>query len=875
MVSEQKKVLEVFFSYAHKDQDLRDQLETHLSLLKHQGFIANWHDRKIIAGTEWDREIDTHLNSAQIILLLISADFLASPYCYDIEVKRAMEMHNSGEARVIPIILRHCDWHTAPFGKLQALPTDGKPVESRNWYDKDEAFYDITQGIRKAVADLQSLETAVKVRDVSSGDMTKIEVKHTLPITAGAPSAALPPIWNIPYPRNPFFLGRDEILVHLHHLLQANQTTALSQPQAVSGLGGIGKTQLALEYAYRYHQDYQAVLWAHAESHETLVSSYISLASLLHLPEREAKEQEITVLAVKNWLQAHRGWLLVLDNADDLTILYAFVPPVPGGHLLLTTRATATGRLAHRIEIEILTPKQGALFFLRRSGLLPPDATLEDASPHEQSLAIQLSRELGGLPLALDQAGAYVEQTSTNLVEYWQLYQQYRADLLQQRGGLVSDHPSSVATTWLVSFQRVEERNQAAADLLRLLAWLPPDGIAEEILPAGASFLGPVLALVAENGLLRNQAIEALRAYSFIQRDSKERMLSMHRLVQAVLRDRQDEVERCLWIERMILTINAAFPAAHEFKNWPQCERLLPSALLAAQWSETYQISRTEVGRLLLEMATYLRDRARYAEAEPLYQRALLIWEQQVGSEHPYVASTLDGLANLYFFQGKHEEAEPRFQRALRIWKQQVGPDDPQVAYLLNNMANLYTSEGKYAEAELLYQRALRIVELQMGSEDVFLAQSLNNLAYLYFVQGKYAEAEPLYQRALLIYEQLFGPEHPYVAFPLIGLADLYAKQGKYTEAEPLYQRALHIRQQQLGLEHSATAVAISGLAILREAQGNLQEALPLYQRALSIQDKNLGPDHPETRETHQRLTALQQSISQEDSLPERHGQDN
>ena len=149
--------------------------------MKKQGFISSWHDHKIIAGTEWVGEIDAHLNTAQIILLLISADFLASTYCYDIEVKRAMERHNAGEARVIPIILRHCDWHHAPFGKLQALPTDGKPVESRNWHDKDEAFYDITQGIRKAVEDLQSLKTAVQVLDVSLGDISKTDVKHTLP----------------------------------------------------------------------------------------------------------------------------------------------------------------------------------------------------------------------------------------------------------------------------------------------------------------------------------------------------------------------------------------------------------------------------------------------------------------------------------------------------------------------------------------------------------------------------------------------------------------------------------------------------------------------------------------------------------------------
>jgi len=136
-------------------------------------------------------------------------------------------------------------------------------------------------------------------------------------------------------------------------------------------LGGIGKSQLALEYAYRYHQDYQMVLWARAESTEALVSSYVAIASLLRLPEREAKEQEIIVQAVKTWLQTHRGWLLILDNADELTLLPDFLPSSLGGHLLLTTRATATGRLGHRLEIETLLPEQGALsVHLKQEGTL-------------------------------------------------------------------------------------------------------------------------------------------------------------------------------------------------------------------------------------------------------------------------------------------------------------------------------------------------------------------------------------------------------------------------------------------------------------------------------------------------------------------------
>jgi hypothetical protein len=152
MSIEAVRPIEVFYSYSHKDEDLRNELEAHLALLRREGSITGWHDRKIGAGTEWKNSINEHLESARVILLLISSDFLASDYCYDIELKRAMERHNSGEARVIPIILRSCDWASAPFVKLQALPKNAKPIKS--WDDRDEAFTDVAAGIREAIADI-------------------------------------------------------------------------------------------------------------------------------------------------------------------------------------------------------------------------------------------------------------------------------------------------------------------------------------------------------------------------------------------------------------------------------------------------------------------------------------------------------------------------------------------------------------------------------------------------------------------------------------------------------------------------------------------------------------------------------------------------
>lgn len=147
----EKRAIEVFYSYAHKDRRYRNQLETQLTLLKREGLISSWSDRNIGAGEEWQGQINAHLNTSQVVLLLISADFLASDYAYDVETKRAMERHIAGEACVIPIILRHCDWQSAPFGKLQALPDNGKPVTDRSWHTLDEAFFQIAQGIKKVI----------------------------------------------------------------------------------------------------------------------------------------------------------------------------------------------------------------------------------------------------------------------------------------------------------------------------------------------------------------------------------------------------------------------------------------------------------------------------------------------------------------------------------------------------------------------------------------------------------------------------------------------------------------------------------------------------------------------------------------------------
>jgi hypothetical protein len=263
---------EVFISYSHQDQALRNELDKHLSNLKRQNRIASWYDGDINPGTDWKAQILEHLRKAQIILLLVSADFMASDFCYSIEMTQAIARHDANQARVIPILLRPTAWKGAPFANLQALPSDNKAVTS--WPNQDEAFVNIAEGIQRVVEALAAT-TPVSIAQVST--------------------------WNVPSTRNALFTDREEVLTELHEALRAGKTTASPQPQAISGLGGMGKTQNAVEYAYRHKGDYDAVLWVKAESREALISDFVTIAYLLSLPEREEQEQSRIVEAVKRW----------------------------------------------------------------------------------------------------------------------------------------------------------------------------------------------------------------------------------------------------------------------------------------------------------------------------------------------------------------------------------------------------------------------------------------------------------------------------------------------------------------------------------------------------------------------------------------------
>ncbi|GAC1348489.1 MAG: FxSxx-COOH system tetratricopeptide repeat protein [Ktedonobacteraceae bacterium] len=669
-------------------------------------------------------------------------------------------------------------------------------------------------------------------------------------------SASTTPLWNVPQRRNPFFTGREDVLMRLHETLAAGRTAALLQAQAISGLGGIGKTQIALEYAYRYRSDYQAVFWVRADSREALASDLAAIADLLRLPEAYEQDRRRAVEVARRWLNEQSGWLLILDNADDVEMVSEFLPTEGKGHVVLTTRAQATGLIAQSIELEQMGPEEGALFLLRRAKIIAREAPLDNTSYADWTKAKTIVQMMGGLPLALDQAGAYIEETACGLSDYLDLYKKRRAALLRRRGRRAADHPEPVATTWSLSFEKVEQAHPAAIELLHVCAFLHPDAIPEELLREGAAELGPVLASVAADPLELDMAIEALRRYSLVRRSPDAHILTIHRLVQAVLIDQMDEQTQRRWAERAVRAIHRAFPEV-EFATRQRCQRCFPHALVCAALIEQWGMAFPEAAQLLNRAGNYLRESGQYQEAEPLLRQALAIHEQSVGPEHPDVASCLNDLATLYWNQGKYAQAEPLFQQALTMREQTLGAAHPDVASSLNDLALLYWDQGKYAQAEPLSQLALAIREQSLGPEHPATAETLNNLGILSLAQGNYAAAEGLLQRSLTIWERALGPDHPRVAYSLNNLAFLYYTQGRYKQAEPLYLRALAIREQALGSEHDEVAYTLSNLAVVYTDQGNYAQAESLLTRSLAIREQALGLAHPFVAQTLHRLAKL------------------
>ncbi len=669
------------------------------------------------------------------------------------------------------------------------------------------------------------------------------------PFGPGATRSQLPPAVQPP-PRNPRFLARTD-LEGADLLTRLLETPKSVHRVVLHGMSGVGKTQLALEYAHRVDPGAsKEVYWTVADTEDQFLAGLSGIAGRLNLPADRPPTEILGAIHAR--LEAADPWLWVIDNAySPSDIARKYLPKPQAGRVLITTtraKPELRGIDAQVLELtRFFDPVDGARFL---AGLLIEKGAIDGLSKKDQDAAVAISEEVSGLPLALDQAAAYIDHTGGSAEEYLVEYRRrLRGPVLRATRTPIDDdhrdHPTVTRTFSMLS-EQVEREKPASADLLRLCAFLAADAIPEELLTLGAPELGEPLRAAIEESLPEARHA-ALRA-RLLETNPAARTLRVHRIVQDVLRDLMPESEKAEWSERAVRAVNRSVAEVERLE--PEVvDRFMPQLEACATLIVEKEMKSIEAGRVLDKAGCFRFYRARYTESLDFLNKAREITEATVGQDSPEVARTLNNLAILLQTQAKYAEAELLVRRALSIRESKLGRDHPDTATSLNNLAGLLQTQAKYADAELLFRRALTICESKLGRDHPNTASSLNNLAFLLKVQAKYAEAEPLYRRALIIRESQLGHDHPETATNLGNLAGLLRAQGKYLEAEPLYRRALTIDESQLGPDHPDTAKSLANLAGLLHDQGKYTDAEPLFRAAWEILVRALGPKH-ETSES-------------------------
>ena len=742
-------------------------------------------DRKDIRwGENWKERIENTLDEVTFLIPIITPSFFTSAPCRDefnrfIEREKKLKRNDlilpvyyvssplldikekcaTDEIATIIASRQRVDWRDIRF-VLPTAPEYGErlaeiAVQIRESLERVRSKITMPE-TKKAEADIDS-----KMSGSISGREKSISIKST----------STDPIFNIPS-KNMFFTGREKYIEQLHDALKLNGAMALSQPQAISGLGGIGKTQTAVEYAYKYKDEYRAIFWVNADSKESIISSFVKIAGLLNLPVKDDKEQELIADAVKHWLEINSRWLLIFDNADDPKLVEKYFPFQSKGHILLTSRAQifANLRIMKPLKMDEMSPDESKKFLLIRTGRndIPLNQIETDAIE-------QLGKELDYFPLALEQAGAFIHEKSSGFYDYLISYRKRGIELLEETKSDM--YPKSIATTWSLNFEQVKQTSNAAIDLLYVSAFLSPYSIPLELIAHGAKELGQALSTsltdVESDPVTLIKVLEPLSKYSLISFDPVHRTYSIHRMVQAVLKDKMDSDIRRQWIERTIKAVDKAFPEV-EFKSWDVCEIMIPHANFCLELIQKSSFEIQESARLLNKAGKYLKERALFGEARQFFEQALNIRRKILEKDHPDLAVTYNDFAGLYKDQGKYKEAEVFYNNALDIRKKILVKDHPDLAVTYNDFAGLYYAQGKYKEAEVFYNNALDIRRKILEKDHPDLAATYNDFAGLSYAQGKYKEAEIFYNNALDIRKKILVKDHPDLAVTYNDLARLF-----------------------------------------------------------------------------------------------------
>ncbi|KAF3385173.1 Nephrocystin-3 [Penicillium rolfsii] len=672
------------------------------------------------------------------------------------------------------------------------------------------------------------------------------------------------------------FLGRQDELDQLWQYLRPRNPQS-RKVAILHGLGGIGKTQLAIHFARSYKNDFTAIFWLSGKDRGTLLQSLSSI--LPRLPgqsqNNEAINKEKVERRAKNvlrWLalEGNSRWLIIFDNIDqyspvdsdagDEYDIVQFFPPADHGSILLTSRLQRMIECGKPFQLKKLDSKDAVQLLLQSTCLSARD-TVGGLQSDSDTLA--LASRLDGLPLAIVIAGAFMRETGTSATDYLQYYQESWSELQLQSNPQRQYQQGNLLQTWMISYCEIQKRDPDAAKLLLLFAHFDNRDIWYELIKGSQhSSVVPVwLERSISSGLAFTTGVKNLIGFSMLETKEQVGSYALHPVVQdwcIHLSSVDKNADSTLLNELAVIAVGYSVPSSKERDYSELQQRLIPHANYVRHRGCSSTNMNIAIWEAFHGVGRLYSDQGRPREAEEMYQRALVGKEKAFGPDHMSTLTTVGNIGNLYSDQSRLREAEEMYQRALVGKEKAFGPDHTSTLNTVSNLGNLYRNQGRLREAEEMYQRALVGKEKAFGPNHASTLNVVGNIGNLYSDQGRLKEAEEMYQRALAGFEKAFGPDHTSTLHTIGNLGALYSNQGRLKKAEEMYQRALVGFEKALGPDHPSTLHTFYNLGTLySDLEGRLQEAKEMYQRALVGFEKVLGPDHTSTLDTLNNLGIL------------------
>ncbi len=746
-------------------------------VLESNGYSCVYQERDFPIGSPFLTKMHEAATECDRTIAILSEEYLKSAYC-EKEWQAAYNKRGKKDTTALfPVRVRKCE----PGGLLNQI-----------------ARIDLVESPGESASE-QLLLNGLQPTSAPPG------TRHPYPPAKPNPAPGItparypgdkPPHWNLAHVRNKYFTGRDTLLEQVSAILNSGQNVTLSQPAAITGLGGIGKTSTAVEFCYRNVDRYEVIWWIRSETSDTLQADYAALAEELNLQGRAENDVAVNVRLVRHWLETHGGWLLVFDNAETADALKDYIPQFRKGHILITSRAQNWDEVAESVGVEKLDTETAVAFLLTRTK--QTDATT----------ARNIAIELDGLPLALEQAASYISvNRGMMLAEWLGLYHSERLRLLDEVKPPVG-HPESVTVTWNMAFQQIR-KTPFAAIILNTIAFFAPDNIPNDLL---------LPCIESCDALDLNRALFALMQHSLIERGKGG--VSVHRLVQAVTREQMSAEEHVQALQQALIIALNACPEGDTQTNiagWPVYARLLPHLRAAAEHADQIGVQNETLADLWRRIGLYCKNcLGDYSATRHAFGRSLAIAEVLRDAGHRRVGLAYNNLGNALRRLGDYQGAKQAYERALSIQEAAYSKDHPSVARTVNNLGN-----------------ALRRL-------------------------GDYQGAKQAYERAISIKEAAYGKDHPQVAITVTNLGNVLRNQGDYQGAKQAYERAISIKEAAYGKDHPSVARTVNNLGLVLKYLGDYQGARQAYERALAVKMQFLGPEHPETRRTKDNLAELE-----------------